>query len=106
VLLIFVSVLIWSTNITGLQFFGYSIALIGLLIYSEVLKWEQLANLTTWVKVVWESPALDENRLSPTVKKVLLFGLGAGIIIMLYVGLGWQDAASPSPTPVGAPVGA
>jgi len=99
VLLIFASILIWHTSITALQFLGYSVALLGLLIYSETLKWEHVTNFGTLARGWWESPSLDENRLSPVVKKAAMAGLACLIVIMLVVGLNFQDAV-PLPSPV------
>ncbi|KAK2001931.1 triose-phosphate transporter [Colletotrichum falcatum] len=43
IFLIFASIIIWHTNIAFMQFSGYSIALLGLVIYS--VGWEQLKSL-------------------------------------------------------------
>lgn len=96
VLLIFASVMIWHTSITGLQFFGYSIALLGLLIYSETVKWEHVANFSTLARRAWESPSLDENRLSPWARQVLTVGLTCLIMFMLFAGLSSQDVTPPT----------
>lgn len=45
ILLIIVSVAIWHTEITALQFFGYSISLAGLIYYS--LGYDQLLKIAT-----------------------------------------------------------
>ena len=94
VLLILASILIWHTSITALQFFGYAVALLGLLIYSETLKWEHVVNFSTLARGWLESPSLDENRLTPFTKKVVMGGLAAVIVVMLVVGLNYQDAAA------------
>ncbi|EON97650.1 putative duf250 domain membrane protein [Phaeoacremonium minimum UCRPA7] len=86
ILLIVAGVMIWGTSITALQLFGYMIALGGLVYYS--LGWEQIMTLSqgagTWAKNMWESPSLDESRLSPLVKRtimmVLAFFIGALLI--------------------------
>ena len=62
ILLVAISVLIWNTAISFLQFFGYTIALIGLVYYS--VGWEQIAAASTamwaYLKALWRAP-LDES---------------------------------------------
>jgi hypothetical protein len=57
ILLILVSMLIWNTKISGMQVFGYAVALAGLTYYS--LGYDQLSKLLqtsgTWVSNIWGS---------------------------------------------------
>ncbi len=94
VLLIFASVMIWHTSITPLQFFGYAIALLGLLVYSESLRWDHVAGFGVFVRGVWESPSLDETRLSPLVRKTLMLAMGVLITGMLVVGFSYDTTAA------------
>jgi hypothetical protein len=100
ILLVVASVMIWNTTITELQFFGYAVALVGLVYYS--LGWQQITNhsqaVTLWVRTTWNSPALDESRLSPIVRRVLTTTLVALIIVMLFIGLQYDAAASAGST--------
>lgn len=90
--------MIWHTNITGIQFFGYAIALGGLLIYSETIKYEHVAGFVSWAKATWESPSLDESRLSPLVRRAILAGLALLVVCMLVVGFSWTDDANAAGT--------
>jgi len=73
ILLVVVSVLIWNTSISGLQFFGYGIALAGLTYYS--LGWEQIVTLTagftSWLNSIFGSQG-SETRLSPGARKAVI----------------------------------
>lgn len=88
ILLIVASVFIWNTSISGLQFLGYAVALGGLVVYSTGI--EQLKNAFfntgTWARNVWNSPNLEEGRLSPRVRRALIMGLAALISAMLVAG--------------------
>lgn len=92
VLLIFASVLIWHTHITGLQWIGYPLAIGGLLVYSETVKWDHVASFAAWAKGAVESGALDENRLPPSVRRIVIVAAVALITIMLFVG--WSHPRS------------
>jgi hypothetical protein len=74
ILLVVVSIVIWHTPIGFLQIIGYTIALLGLLYYW--LSWEaikaQWGTIMTWAKDLWESPYLDESRLSLAVKRTIV----------------------------------
>ncbi|KAH6675299.1 triose-phosphate transporter [Plectosphaerella plurivora] len=88
ILLIVASVFIWNTSISGLQFLGYAVALGGLVVYStgiEQLKAAAL-NTGTWARNAWNSPNLEEGRLSPRVRRALVMGLAALISAMLVAG--------------------
>ncbi|KAK1539293.1 triose-phosphate transporter [Colletotrichum costaricense] len=98
ILLIVVSVLIWHTSITALQFIGYAVALFGLVIYST--GWDQLkassAGAITWSRGVWNSHALDEGRLSPLLRRAIFFGLLTLITLMVVMGFAYKGAAAPA----------
>ena len=89
ILLVIASVMIWHTSITWLQSLGYAVALFGLLYYS--IGWEQIMSFSvaTWayVKSVWSSPSLEENRLSPAVRRALIMGITLFVVALLTVGL-------------------
>ncbi|KAK1687869.1 triose-phosphate transporter [Colletotrichum godetiae] len=98
ILLIVVSVLIWHTSITALQFVGYAVALFGLVIYST--GWDQLkasgAGAVAWSRNVWNSHALDEGRLSPLLRRAIFFGLLTLITLMVVMGFAYKGAAAPA----------
>ena len=85
ILLVVASVMIWHTNITGLQALGYSIATVGMAYYS--LGWDQIRTnavfFATWARAQWNAP-LEEPRLSPLVRRALfLVGL---VVVTFYIG--------------------
>lgn len=101
ILLVIISVMIWHTAITGLQFLGYSIALAGLLYYS--LGKDQLIALSqaVWVyarggyEAVRGSPPSDESGqgqgqgqggLPAAVRRALVMALAAVVVIVLVGG--------------------
>lgn len=98
ILLIVVSVLIWHTSITALQFIGYAVALFGLVIYST--GWDQLkassAGAIAWSRGVWNSHALDEGRLSPLLRRAIFFGLLTLITLMVVMGFAYKGASAPA----------
>jgi hypothetical protein len=86
ILLVIASVMIWNTTITALQFFGYGLALAGLVYYS--LGWEQIVVLTSsvwlYLRTLWEAPTTrEDSRLPPAVRKALFVGLCAGVTVLL-----------------------
>jgi hypothetical protein len=95
ILLVITSIIIWSNTITFLQFFGYSIALAGLVYYS--VGYNQIKTgynaASMWAKRVQESPSLDG--LPPLVRRFLLLGIVGFIAVMIFVGY-WRDDSSPS----------
>jgi len=97
ILLVITSVIIWSNTISFLQFFGYSIALGGLVYYS--VGYQQIRNgynaASMWAKRTWESPNFDENRLPPLVRRFLLIGIVGFVTVMIFVGY-WRGDSSPS----------
>ena len=79
ILLVFASIAIWGTPISALQYFGYSIALGGLIYYklgAATMK-AQLSEIGR----LWAE--FGSNR--PALRKVIVFG---GILVMLFVILG------------------
>ncbi|KAK4168966.1 triose-phosphate transporter family-domain-containing protein [Cladorrhinum sp. PSN259] len=99
ILLVVVAVMIWNTSITGLQAFGYTIALSGLLYYS--LGWDQIAVILTtaalYAKGGWEqltgtgsggedSTTSTAGRLPSAVRRALVMGLAAITIVILVGG--------------------
>ncbi|TEA18222.1 putative sugar phosphate/phosphate translocator [Colletotrichum sidae] len=98
ILLIVASVIIWHTSITFMQFLGYFIALLGLVIYST--GWEQLKtasqNTIAMGRNTWNSHALDEGRLSPLVRRALLVGLAIFITLMLVLGFAYKGSSAPA----------
>jgi hypothetical protein len=87
ILLVIVSVLIWNTSISALQFVGYGIALGGLTYYS--LGWEQIVNIaagfSVWLKTIFGSQG-SETRLSPGVRRALVAGLAVLTTVILFSG--------------------
>ena len=79
ILLVAASIAIWGTPISGLQYFGYSIALGGLIYYklgAATLK-AQLSDMNrTWAEYGAKHPAM---------RKVIVFG---GIVLVLFILLG------------------
>jgi drug/metabolite transporter (DMT)-like permease len=87
ILLVGISVFIWNTSISGLQFVGYGIALVGLTYYS--LGWEQIVSLTTgftsWFESIFGSQG-SETRVSPGVRKGMIAALAVLITLSLISG--------------------
>ncbi|KAK1835852.1 putative solute carrier family 35 member C2 [Podospora conica] len=102
ILLVIVSVMIWNTSISFLQFVGYGIALAGLVYYS--LGWEQIVTVTTafwtWLRAVWDAPGSDSTRLPSAVRRGLFTGVAAILFIMLVGGFMYGGSYS-SAAPVG-----
>lgn len=84
-LLVIAGVLIWGTHVTSLQFFGYIVALGGLIFYS--VHWEQVQEFGAWLKAMWESPTVDETNLSPMVRRVVIAGFALVLVGMIVTGL-------------------
>ncbi|KAM0348002.1 hypothetical protein ACHAPU_004505 [Fusarium lateritium] len=87
ILLVVVSVVIWSTHISLLQTLGYAIALMGLVLYS--VGYEQLLN--TWEEAVaWGTGTLNrEGEMSPALRKVIMIGC-LGFITVIIAGALWH----------------
>ncbi|KAK4151319.1 triose-phosphate transporter family-domain-containing protein [Chaetomidium leptoderma] len=107
ILLVIISVMIWHTNISGIQFLGYGIALAGLVYYS--LGWDQLVLLSqgvwVYVKGGYESvrgglpggggaattgddhqQQQQHGRLPVAVRRALIMGVAAFILMVLAGG--------------------
>lgn len=102
VLLVFASAL-WGTTITGLQWFGYTIAILGLFYYSvgadgvrEIIIKLQLgqngaiaqklnkSGIITRIQILWEN---REEVLSARTKKKLTFIIAGAVLLMILMGL-------------------
>ena len=79
ILLVFASIAIWGTPISALQYFGYGIALCGLVYYK--LGGATIKAQCSEVARLWAE--FGSNR--PALRKVIVFG---GILMMLFVILG------------------
>lgn len=98
ILLVIISVMIWHTNISWLQFLGYAIALGGLVYYS--IGWDQITALsqTVWVyakggyESVRGSPGSsgtgepEQGRLPSAVRRALIMGVAALTVLVLAGG--------------------
>lgn len=79
ILLVAASIAIWGTPISGLQYFGYSIALGGLVYYklgAATLKAQFSEMGRSWAEYGVKHPAL---------RKLIVFG---GVVLVLFVLLG------------------
>ncbi|KAL2135066.1 hypothetical protein VTI74DRAFT_9882 [Chaetomium olivicolor] len=97
ILLVIISVLIWHTTISWLQFLGYSIALAGLVYYS--IGWDQIVALSQAVYVYAKggyeslsgSPGTgsgdEQGRLPSAVRRALIMGVAAIVVLALAGGL-------------------
>jgi hypothetical protein len=96
ILLVFISVMIWHTTVSWLQFLGYSVALAGLVYYS--IGWDQITALAqaAWVyakggyESVRGSPGSStgeeqQGRLPAAVRRGLVMGV-AVITVMVLAG--------------------
>lgn len=102
ILLVIISVLIWHTAVSWLQFLGYSIALAGLVYYS--LGWDQMVAIAqgVWLYARGLADAVrgpasssssgsageDAGRLPSAVRRALVLGLAA-VTVFLLVGGGF-----------------
>lgn len=104
IMLVIVSVMIWNTSISFLQFVGYGIALAGLVYYS--LGWEQIVNVTTafltWLRAVWDAPGSESTRLPSAVRRGLLTGVVAIVFVVVVGGFMYGGSYS-SAAPVAVP---
>ena len=109
ILLVLISVLIWHTTVSWLQFLGYAVALAGLVYYS--VGWEQIVGISqgVWLyaKGVAESArnggssattsgAGEENagRLPSAVRRALIMGLAALTVLVLVGGFFYGGGAA------------
>ena len=79
ILLVFASIAIWGTPISGLQAFGYSIALGGLVYYK--LGAATIKAQFSDVGRLWAE--FGSNR--PALRKVIVFG---GVLVLVFIVLG------------------
>ena len=81
ILLVAASILIWGTPISALQYFGYGIALCGLIYYklgAATIK-AQFSELTRiWAEYGAKHPAL---------RKLIIFGGVVGLMVVVLLGL-------------------
>lgn len=87
ILLVLASILIWGTVISGLQTFGYSIAIIGMLYYKLGDK-----ELKPWIAEGsrrWQE--FGQNK--PITRKLLIIVMVVGTFVMLIGGLGGSGMA-------------
>lgn len=93
IILVVASVVIWMTQITPLQVFGYAIALGGLVYYSVGFSTilDRIGGFMTWIGAVTGTSGsytlVSETRLAPNTRKLVIMGLGAAVTLMLVVGL-------------------
>lgn len=89
ILLVIVSVLIWNTTISFLQFIGYGIALAGLAYYS--LGWDQIVSVSTgfasWLKTIFDLSGVSEARLPPGIRRILIAVAAAITVAILVAGV-------------------
>ncbi|UZP42107.1 hypothetical protein NXS19_009923 [Fusarium pseudograminearum] len=86
ILLVAASVVIWSTHISLLQTLGYSIALMGLVLYS--VGYEQL--LDAWDGLVaWGTGVNREGEMSSALRKAIMVGC-LGFITVVIAGALWH----------------
>lgn len=87
ILLVVVSIMIWHTQITAMQFFGYGIALLGLLYYS--VGYDQLAKAFHTSKGYISLRTSSSERLSTGAKRWICAGVGlvvfSSILAVLYI---------------------
>lgn len=94
ILLVIISVIIWQTTISPLQFFGYAIALAGLVYYSlgyeNLSKGYQLAS--SWAGDTWKSGR--EGQWTPERRRcIVISGILCFISLLVVVGI-WQGPAA------------
>lgn len=79
ILLVAASMMIWNTPVTALQFFGYSLALIGLVYYK--LGGDKIREYTGQANRAWA----EYGSTHPAQRKFVVFG-AAALIFILFVG--------------------
>jgi hypothetical protein len=93
ILLVVASVMIWATQITGLQILGYAIALGGLVYYS--LGWntivEKASEISLWFGAVTGTSGsytlLDDARVTMTTRKAVIVGAVTAVATVTLIGL-------------------
>ncbi|KAK7724032.1 hypothetical protein SLS64_000366 [Diaporthe eres] len=81
ILLVCASIAIWGTQVTGLQFFGYSIALAGMVYYK--LGYDQLKGYADEAGRQWAE--FGNNR--PALRKIIVIASAVTLIFVLFGGL-------------------
>ncbi|KAJ5891027.1 sugar phosphate/phosphate translocator [Penicillium subrubescens] len=79
ILLVAASMFIWSTPVSGLQFFGYSLALVGLVYYK--LGGDKIREYTGQANRAWA----EYGNTRPAQRRFVIFG-AAALIFFLFVG--------------------
>ena len=79
ILLVAASMFLWKTPVTGLQFFGYSLALIGLVYYK--LGGEKIREYAGQANRTWT----EYGNTHPVQRKFIIFG-AATLILFLFIG--------------------
>lgn len=103
ILLIIAAVLIWHDTITLFQVFGYSIAIVGLLVYSDALKWEHVEGVAARAGRFLDSMGLDETKMGGRTRMIATAALGIIIVVLLYFGfVAGAGARAAVATPVGS----
>jgi hypothetical protein len=96
ILLVVASVLIWGTIITGLQIFGYTIALAGLVYYGVGYEGIQTYYSTTqqFAWKLWEGEKEKEGattQRSTMLRKAIIVSVFALIMVLLMAGIAMQN---------------
>lgn len=90
ILLVGASILIWGTPISGLQYFGYGIALCGLVYYklgAATIKAQSSEATRIWAEYGAKHPAL---------RKLIVFGVVLTLMILILLGLAPTVGVDPS----------
>jgi hypothetical protein len=96
ILLVVASVLIWGTIITGLQVFGYTIALAGLVYYGVGYEGIQTYYSTSqqFAWKLWEGEKEKEGatiQRSTMLRKAIIVSVFALIMVLLMAGIAMQN---------------
>lgn len=92
ILLVGASMMIWGTRVTGLQFFGYSIALMGMVYYK--LGYEQLKGYIGEGGRQWA----EFGARKPVLRKISIILLSVITLFVLFGGLAPTYAPDYDPT--------
>lgn len=82
ILLVAASIAIWGTPISGLQYFGYSIALCGLVYYK--LGGAQIKAQLSDMNRAWA----EHGAKHPALRKLIVFAVILGLFFTIMIGLG------------------
>lgn len=86
-----ISVVIWGTVITGLQWLGYSIATVGLIYYS--LGWDGIKQVYLQGQTIWDSRG--HNLRGPRLTAVMLVGAVSIFLLVVW----WSGSAEVASSP-------